>query len=124
MDLTLTIHVERGPTMIRLFKDRQSPTSYKEFTLAIARDGNEQRHVIPARQIQDLLNKIRDAKISPFAEGDLGLDGTAYELLFEDGLSSVAYKWWMSPGAGWEALAEIAHAVLGLAQRHSHEYLP
>lgn len=123
MDVILRVNNPRGTTIVHLFKDRQSPTSYKEFTLTVTTERGEHRYVVPASDIQDLLVAIRQARISPFADCPLGLDGTSYELMFEDGMSACSYRWWMSPSSGWQPLAEITSTILHLAQRHSQEYL-
>jgi len=119
MDLTLKVQTQSGTTMIRLFKDRASPTSYKEFTCTVScSDGFEHRAEIPAAEIQELLQKIGKARISPLAKCALGPNGISYELdICDEGFARATYRWWMEPGEEWKALSEIVRALIGLVRR-------
>lgn len=124
MELILRVNAERGTTVIRLFKDRSSPTSYKEFACTVLFQDREYRADIPAAELQDLLEAVRSARISPLGDCGLGLDGVSYELTFEEGMAHATYRWWMTPGEGWSPLANIAERLLGLGFQVSGQYLP
>jgi hypothetical protein len=131
MDVTLKAGSLAGNVEIHLFKDRESPNSYKEFTLrilygALGGEMEEKIVTIPAQdpKIQDLLQSINSARIVPFAEPATGIDGKSYELTFKGSRSPIIYSWWLSPPEGWEPLQEIASKLLQLAAPHVPVYLP
>lgn len=124
MDLTLRVNAEGGTSVVRLFKDRTSPTSYMEFACTVSCRGREYRADIPASELQELLHAVTSASISPMGDCGLGLDGVSYELTIEEGIAHATYRWWMTPAEGWRPLAEIAGRLLQLGYRVSGQYLP
>src|SRR3990170_3716184 len=119
MELTLRVNAERGTTVIRLFKDRASPASHKEFACTVLFQDREYRADIPAAELQDLLGAVRSARVSPVGDCGFGLDGVSYELTIEEGMAHATYRWWMTPGEGWSPLADIADRILQLGFRVS-----
>jgi len=124
MDITLQVSTQAGETVIRLFKDAQSPNSYKEFACVVTVREHDYRSDIPASDLQDLLQAIRSAKISAVGSCGLGIDGTSYKLTIEDGTAYATYRWWMNPDRGWCDLEEIAGMLIRLGSKVSGQYLP
>jgi len=124
MDLTLKVNAERGTSVIRLFKDRGSPTSYKEFTCIVSCQGREYQANIPASELQELLQSVITASIPPFGECGFGLDGISYELTIEEDFAHATYCWWLTPAEGWRPLVEIADRLLQIGFQVSGQYLP
>lgn len=125
MDLQLKLHNQNGTTIANLFKDHQSPTSYKEFILEIQRNNRLSRYIVPADTalVQDIFDKLNISTISPFRPGNIGLDGVSYELSFRNGSTASSFSWWMTPPKGWEPLSEVATLVFALAQHYFEEYI-
>lgn len=124
MNLSLQVSTQAGTTVIRLFRDPNSPKSYKEFACTVTSRGRDYRSDIPAPELQELLHAVRSAKISLVGNSPQGLDGTSYELTVEEGGAQATYCWWSHPDKGWHPLVEIARTLLNLGFKVSGLYLP
>ena len=120
-EIRLTVETQAGMTVIRIFKDRRSPTSYKEYTLSILNQEAEQRFTIPAPddQLQNIFNAVRNARIAPMVEDEFRLHQDRYELCFNSSTKEKSYEWFCSAPQGWEPLGEIALLLLGFAMRYA-----
>lgn len=123
MELTLSVNTLTGTAVVRLFKDRTDPASYKQFTCTVSVRDRNYRASIPALELQDLLERISSASVLVAGSCPMGLDGVSYELTIENGVASATYRWWMTPDEGWRPLAEIAARLLNLGFRISGQYL-
>lgn len=124
MDLTLKVNAERGTSIGRLFKDRGSSTSYKEFTCIVSCQGREYQANIPASELQELLQSVIIASIPPFGECGFGLDGISCEITIEEDFAHATYRWWLTPAEGWRPLVEIADRLLPLGFQVSDSISP
>jgi hypothetical protein len=125
-EIRLSVETQAGTTVIRIFKDRASPTSYKEYTLTVTRGDAEQRFTITASddQLQSIFKAVHHARIAPMVEQVLMLDRESYKLSFNPSAQGTSYQWFGSVPAGWEPLEEIADLVSRLAMRYTgHFYL-
>jgi hypothetical protein len=72
---------------------------------------------ISAEEVEHVLVLLTHSCTVFKVEPIVGLDGTTFELRIADGFTGAHYKWWCGLPEGWEALGEIANALLRLAGR-------
>ncbi len=120
-EIRLSVETQAGTTVIRIFKDRASPTSYKEYTLSVTRGDVEQRFTITAsdHDLQSVFKAVHSARIAPMVEQVLMLDRESYELCFNPSVQGTSYRWFGAAPLGWEPLEEIAHVVVRFGMRYT-----
>lgn len=57
--------------------------------------------------VERILDSLKGVSIPPLISGELGLDGTMYELEFSAGMNQVQYKWWCELPDPWSNLAPL-----------------
>ncbi len=61
--------------------------------------------------VANFFAKIRMMVVPLDHEGELGFDGTSYELTIGMGLNSVTYRWWIELPATWAQLEAITKYI-------------
>lgn len=119
MEIRLEISAQGSNVEVRIFKDPQSPTSYKEYTLLVRKHGEENIFTLPPHELYELFEAVRAARICPYSDGGpLMLDGKSYELQ----LGHTSYRWSQGEVAGWEGLSDIVARVLNFAMRYTGNF--
>lgn len=115
--LHITIKIDTSlfiglPLRIQIYKvqdsyilEHKGDIDQEKFTLP--GDEVERRFQISKDEYDRLLNGIDNMSLNAVPECVMGLDGTTYELIFDNGLNTAHYRWWQDPPKGWEELKKI-----------------
>lgn len=120
MEIALTISKESARAEICIFRDRSSPTGYKEYTLSVIWNGEEKMWTFPPSEVQYLFDAVRAARISPYpVESVFMLDTLSYQLTLGEGRNQHSYFWTPPCSNDWMALDEIKDMLIEFAQRYT-----
>lgn len=65
-----------------------------------------------------LSERLRRVRLSLFADGPMGLDGTTYQLSLRNGLITSQFCWWCDLPEGWEDLQALLELLESCAARY------
>jgi hypothetical protein len=67
-------------------------------------------------KVEEILESLKKANISPLPSYALGLDGTSYTLSVINGMNEVRFSWWHEVPNEWTALVGISDKLLQMAE--------
>ncbi|MBI3654232.1 MAG: hypothetical protein HY231_24650 [Acidobacteria bacterium] len=116
MEIALRISLEAYTKQIRLFRDRRSRNSHKEYTLSITEHGEEQKFSIQPSEVQHIFEAINSARICPYPAFRVPkLDGTSYQLIFGEAWRRYTYHLPERAAPGYDDLNGIKDLLIDFA---------
>lgn len=119
---------KRG-TIIRIYKGRGKNLYSLEYQKSLFHGMLTSRHFLKENEVAEswkrelseaeaskLFGCLSNLQVPVKPAYILGLDGTSYVLVIENGMNKVKYKWWSKVPEGWEGLDEIAYIMMELAR--------
>jgi hypothetical protein len=118
MEIALIISREAYKKEIRIFRDRSSPNSHKEYTLTITDHGEEEKFRVQLDEVNPLFDVISKARICPYPAFRVPiLDGTSYQLVFGEAWQRYTY-WVPREGRpGFDDLTDIKDMMIAFADQ-------
>jgi len=123
MEIVFKMHSQACEVTICLYDYYSLSTPSERFMCSVEIGEQNYRRVIPAVELQDIFQLIRNIPLESTDAGIIKLDGVSYELHLSAEGTSASYKWWQGPGKGWNDLQKIADRFKALGTAISGRYL-